>query len=67
MDPNSAEYLNGRPVHIDGLAFFDECHRKIELGHSSKIERRVSTNEFGTVCRPRDGGTFGPEHPKTKV
>ena len=54
-------------VELDALVFWDEHHRKIILGHVSKIETRISRNEIGEPCSERNGGNYPPRMPKTNV
>jgi len=36
-----------RPLHVDGIVYWDEHHRQIRLGHSSKYEARVRRDANG--------------------
>jgi len=72
MDPESGEYKTLRekmpPIYINALAFWDEHHREIILGHASKMEGRVARNPFdGEFTSPDMGGVFGKERPNTSV
>jgi hypothetical protein len=56
-----------KPLHLDGIVFWDEHHRKIRLGHASKHETRIRRNAQGKVAAAADGGTLPPKSPLTTV
>ena len=57
--PNMNFEGNMKPIYLDGIAWFDENHKKVILGFTSKIEHRISRNpETGVPCSPEDGGIF---------
>jgi hypothetical protein len=54
-------------VNLDALVIWDENHRKIVLGHTSKAETRVCRNADGAPCSLVDGGRYPPRKPRTSV
>ena len=53
------------PIHLDGIAFWDEHHEKIRLGHASKYEVRICRDENGKPATEQTGGKFPPKKPTT--
>ena len=55
-------------LFLDGIAFWDEFHLKVKLGHSSKWEvslcRHPDTRE---VCLEEEGGEWAEEKPNTSI
>ena len=43
---------------LNGIAWWDEHHKKIRLGHSSKHEYRVRRDENGNPCVEEEGGVL---------
>ena len=54
-------------VQLDALVIWDEHHRKIILGHTSKMETRVCRNETRDPCTQANGGKYPPRMPRTSV
>jgi hypothetical protein len=54
-------------LYLDGVVFWDEHHRQVILGHSSREETRISRNELGEPCSVKNGGVFPPRRPRTTV
>ena len=52
------------PLHVDGIGYWDEHHREIRLGHSSKYEARVRQDEHGNYSPT---GTLPAKKPTTNV
>ena len=56
------------PLHIDGIAYWDETHFKIRLGAGSKWEYVFCRDpETGLLCPPEEGGVWDEEKPTTSV
>ena len=56
------------PVHLDGLAIWDEHHHRIRLGHQSRYETRLCLHpETGEVALEEDGSVWTDEMPSTHV
>ena len=56
-----------KKVYLDALVIWDEHHRKIVLGHTSKVETRICRNEAGEPCTQANGGKYPPRMPRTSV
>lgn len=55
-------------LHLHGIAWWDEFHMKVKLGHASKWEIRLSRHpDTGDICEEEKGGVFAPEMPNTSV
>ena len=56
------------PIHLDGIAFWDEFHMKVRLGHASKWEvlmcRHPDTED---ICLESEGGEWDEEKPNTSM
>jgi len=46
------------PYHVHAIAWWDEHHKKIRLGHASKWECRLRFDEDGNLAREEDGGVL---------
>ena len=56
------------PLFLDGVAFWDEHHDKIRLGHVSKYETRLARDPAtGNIALPDDGGEFPERKAVTTV
>jgi hypothetical protein len=55
------------PLYPDGIAFWDEKHKKVKLGHTSKIEYRIRRNADGRPASEADGGVLPPAMPNTTM
>ena len=56
------------PLLLDGLAFWDEHHDKIRLGHAAKHETRLARDPTtGDITIPDAGGVFPERKPVTTV
>ena len=55
------------PLVLHAIVWWDEHHKKIRLGHSSKWECLVARDQLGNVCSPEDGGTFPERRPSTTI
>ena len=55
------------PIQMHGIAFWDEHHKKIVLGNSSMVERRVYHDGKGNPCSEEDGGTLDPKAPQVSI
>ena len=53
------------PIAIDAIAWWDEHHKKIRLGHQSKWEVLLRFDESGEVATEEDGGVLEGGHPST--
>ena len=59
---------NFPPLHVDGVAYWDETHYKIRLGFGGKWEYLVCRDpDTGLPCREEDGGVWDLEKPSTNV
>ena len=66
--PNMNFEGNKKPIFLDGIAWFDENHKKVVLGFTSKIEHRISRNPLtGLPCRIEDGGILPEKKNQTSV
>ena len=52
------------PLSLDKIAFWDEHHKKVRLGHASKWEMRYRLDENGGLSRD---GELEPDKPTTSV
>jgi len=55
------------PIYLDGIAWWDENHKKVILGHTSKTEYQVCRDSEGRIASEDNGGTFTPKMPRTAV
>ena len=55
------------PLYTKGIAWWDEHHKKVRLGHSSKYEGRVARDAQGNPCSPADGGVYPACKPTTSM
>jgi hypothetical protein len=55
------------PLYLHAIAWWDEHHKKVILGHSSKLEARVYRNAEGKAASPEDGGVLPAERPRISV
>jgi hypothetical protein len=55
------------PLHLHAIAWWDEHHKKVILGHTSKLEARVYRNADGKAAVPADGGVLPEDKPNTNV
>ncbi len=53
------------PIYIEGIAWWDEHHRKIRLGHQSKWEVLLRYDKDGELATEEGGGVLEDEHPTT--
>lgn len=52
------------PLSLKGIAYWDEKHQKIRLGHAGKYEVLVCRDpETGLPCSEQEGGVWDEEHP----
>jgi hypothetical protein len=51
------------PLYLHAIAWWDEHHKKVILGHTSKNEARIYRDKDGKAAIPTDGGELPPEHP----
>ena len=59
---------NLKPIHLDGIAWYDENHKKVILGFTSKIEHRIRRHPItGLPCTKEDGGVLPPKKSQTAV
>jgi hypothetical protein len=60
LPPDSAEVVNSSlpPVHPDAIVSWDENHKKVVLGHTSKYENRVARNPFDNAPTPVEFGVI---------
>jgi hypothetical protein len=54
------------PLQLHGIVWWDEKHKKVELGHTSKMESRIATLN-GVPTLPANGGLFPPTMPNTTM
>jgi hypothetical protein len=56
------------PLFLDGIAWWDEFHLKVRLGHSSKYEVRLCRHpDTHGVCSEEEGGVWTEEKPTTSM
>ena len=55
------------PLYPHAIAWWDEHHKKVIIGHSSKLEVRVYRNAEGKATPPEEGGVLPPEHMRVAV
>jgi hypothetical protein len=56
------------PIFIDGIAWWDEFHMKVRLGHASEWEVLLCRHpESGDVCPAEEGGVWDEESPTTSA
>jgi hypothetical protein len=55
------------PLYLDGIAWWDEHHKKVILGHTSVNETRIYRNDAGIPTLPSDGGTLAPCRPNVSM
>jgi hypothetical protein len=56
------------PIHVNAIAWWDENHKKVVLGHTAKFENRVARNRFdGTPTPVQFGGVLPPKSMRTAV
>ena len=66
--PPPADHSELLPLYLDGIAWWDEFHLKVRLGHSSKWEVRLCRHpESGDVCTEEEGGVWSEEKPTTSM
>ena len=53
------------PLYPYAIAWWDEHHRKIRLGHASKWECRLRFDKDGNLAREEDGGVLEEAHDTT--
>jgi len=53
------------PLYPYAIAWWDEHHRKIRLGHASKWECRLRFDKDGNLAREEDGGELEEAHDTT--
>ena len=53
------------PLHLDGIVFWDEHHRKVRFGHASKYETRLRRDKNGNFATKEDGGELPSKMPTT--
>jgi len=58
-------YKEAPPMHLDGIVWWDEHHRKVILGHVSKYENRVAVDAHGVPTAVSDGGVLPKKMPNT--
>ena len=59
---------NERRIHLDGIAVWDENHKKSLLGFSTKEEWQIARHpETGKPCAEKDGGVFPKKKPRMQV
>ena len=55
-------------LFLDGIAWWDEFHLKVRLGHASKWEVRLCRHpDTGKVCPEEEGGEWDAEKPNTSI
>ena len=59
--------LDNGEINVHAIAFWDEHHQKVRLGHYSKYETLVARNSSGVAISPHCGGIFPPEMPNTTM
>lgn len=68
LDPSETGTAKFPPLYLHAIAWWDEHHRKIILGHTSEREARIYRHPTtGKVALPSDGGVLSPEKPNTAV
>lgn len=55
------------PLYLDGLSIFDEKHKKVKLGHSSRMEYRIRRDAAGNAVSEDAGGVLPPPMPNTTM
>jgi hypothetical protein len=54
-------------LHLNGISWWDEHHRKVRLGHHSKHETLLRYNKAGELATEEEGGVLEDEHPNTSA
>ena len=54
----SARGFRFLPAFLDGIAFFDDKHKKVKPSFDSKIEYRIRRNALGKAASAADGGVL---------
>lgn len=54
-------------IYLDGIAWWDEHHKKIILGHTSVNEFRIYRNDAGVAALPSEGGKLAKLSPQVSV
>ena len=55
-------------LFLDGIAWWDEFHLKVRLGHASKYEVPLCRHPYtGEACPEEDGGVWADEMPSTSM
>lgn len=54
-------------MHLHGIAWWDEHHKKVKLGKASVNEYRIRRTEGGAAASEADGGVLPPPMPNTSM
>ena len=55
-------------IYLDGIAWWDEFHMKVRLGHASEWEVLLCRHpDSGDVCVEAEGGVWDKESPTTSA